>query len=176
MRSRTVGGVVTLVAGVGTAAVVLILALSGDGSVANADDAPSIVTVSCAPSGISVSDDTVTATAPGVRLTVSSTMPSEAYLTVSSPDGFGGGDPLPKTPETRIFSVAPGTFSVACQPRGADPGSSDVAELTVADPDHYWRATTLADLGCLGSSEPFLGSASGTTARAAVDALLTTFC
>ena len=58
-------------------------------------------------------------------------------LMVSEPDGSGGGDPLPRTPETRVFSFAPGTLTLACQPEGADPADSDLAKITVVDPGDY---------------------------------------
>jgi hypothetical protein len=176
MRSRTKGVAVTLVTALASGAVVSVFVLSDDdtGGASAEDPPPSVVSVSCAPGGITVSDDVVTATSSGVLLKVASTLPTGAYLTVSNPDGSGGGDPLPKAPETRAFSVAPGTFSVACRSKGADPSDLDIAEIAVADPDHYWRTTTLADHGCPGLSELDLGPASGATLRAAVDALVPT--
>lgn len=177
MGRRTTVATRTVVALSGAGALVGFLASAGDDSVDGGDSAapPSILTVTCAPEGITVSGHALAAGPGGARVTVASTLPAGSYLTVSSPDGSGGGDPLPEKTEAWTFGVAPGTFTLACQPKGADPSDTDIAEITLTDPGRYWRAVTLDDLACSGRDEPYLGSRSGRTPQEAVEALLTTF-
>jgi hypothetical protein len=133
----------------------------------------STLTVACSPTGISVSGDAVAATSAGVVISVSSTMPTGAYLNYLWAGGGGGGDPLPTAPATWTLQAPPGQLTLSCT-LNADPAPSAERTVTVTDPQRYWRAATLSDVGCgLGALPSWVMSpAAGATAEAAVDALL----
>jgi hypothetical protein len=138
-------------------------------------DGSASLDVACTPDGIVVSGSTVTATAEGVVVNVSSTMPTSTYLTFSGAH-WGSGDPIPNQDEVWTLPIPPGDLELSCMPSGApDPTSS--ANVTITDPDHHWRTATLDDFGCNWGGQPSwkYGPASGSSAEQAVDKLLSEF-
>ena len=118
-----------------------------------------------------VSSDTVSATSAGVPLLVSSEAPAGTYLTHDS-----GGDPLPASPETWMFTTPPGPLHFSCFDFEADVEGATVA-VTVVDPKHYWTDTSLAVYGCHDFSivDWAIGPAAGATPEEAVENLIASF-
>ena len=119
---------------------------------------------------LSVAGSTVAANQAGVPLRVRSTAAAGTYLNFSWTGG-GGGDPAPTSATTWTLSAPPGTLQLSC----STPSRESAKKLvTVIDPGGYWRATTLADLGCPGGSllDWVGGPGRGATAEASVNILV----
>ena len=127
--------------------------------------------VSCTPAGISVAGTSVTAGPAGVRLRVSSTAAKGTYVNFAWTGDGGGGDIAPKSATTWTMPAPPGPLRLSCSTGVTE---SPKTVVTVVDPGGFWRATTLADLGCTGG--PVLdwaaGPGRGKTAEAAVKDLV----
>lgn len=133
------------------------------------DHAPVPLTVTCTPDGISLSDTQVSAGPGGPVLRVSSTLGRGGYLNFRSLSASGG-DPLPSHQTRWVRSLAPGNIELSCT-NGRDPRPRDIANVTVRDPDGYWRGDTLGQRGCTLVALPdFVKSATADagTAKAAV--------
>jgi hypothetical protein len=165
---------------VGSVAVALALVASVAFAARPTSPSPTVVagsstlTVSCAYSGIAVSNTAVAATSAGVVVTVSSTMPGDTYLNYLWPGG-GGGDPIPAGTTTWTIQAPPGPLTLSCGPLSDATGARTT--VTVTDAKGYWRAATLADLGCgMGGMLDWGGTPGrGPTPQAAVEALLPRF-
>jgi len=143
--------------------------------------AASTLSVACSPSGITVSARAVAATAAGVVVRVSSTMPAGAYLNylwsgAGVEVGGGGGEAMPPEPATWTLLAPPGPLTLSCT-SGGDPAPAAVARVTVSDPGAHWRSATLEELGCpSGGILDWAGPAgSGATPEAAVREVLARF-
>lgn len=132
--------------------------------------APASLLVACTPDGISVAGSTVAAGQAGVALRVKSTAAAGTYLNFSWTGG-GEGDPAPTSATTWTLNAPPGTLQLSCSTPSRE---SPKKMVTVIDPGRYWRATTLADLGCAGitSLDWVAGPGRGATAEASVTNLV----
>ena len=132
--------------------------------------APAPLLVACTPDGISVAGSTVAVGQAGVPLQVKSTAAAGTYLNFSWTGG-GGGDPAPTSATTWTLNAPPGTLQLSCSTPSRE---SPKKVVTVIDPDSYWRATTLADLGCADGAllDWAVGPSRGATAEASVANLL----
>lgn len=121
--------------------------------------------VVCAGRNITVHKAAVNAGPSGVQLRVTNGGDARVYLNYTAP-GAGGGDPAPRHPSVWTLAAAPGELRISCSLE-AQRGPTAVVEIR--DPGHYWRATTLADLGCRGSGLPswVVGPGHGASAEAA---------
>lgn len=88
----------------------------------------------------------------------------------------GGGDPVKRGTTEQVLQVPPGEVSLNCS---YDLGRTQTAAVKVnlLDVDHYFRSTTLADLGCSPNGGPswVIGEGQGKTPDAAVEALIATW-
>jgi hypothetical protein len=102
---------------------------------------------------------------------------SGTYLNYSSPtpDGGAPGSGVAVAPGTSllVLAVPPGPVDLNCS---YDTGTTQTPKvrITATDPNHYYRTTTLADLGCAGdgSTSWALGPARGANPGAALTALI----
>ena len=177
MKAKLVvaGACLLTLAGCQTAAPAVRPATSSPSPVPTSSPSPSPVAtapllVACTPAGISVAGSTVAASQAGVPLRVKSTAGAGTYLNFSWTGG-GGGDPAPTSATTLILNAPPGTLQLSCSTPSRE---SPKKVVTVIDPGRYWRATTLADLGC--ADGPLLdwavGPSRGATAEASVTNLV----
>jgi hypothetical protein len=127
--------------------------------------------VSCTPAGVSVIGASVAAGRAGVRIRVSATAARGTYLNFVWTGGGGGGAPAPTFATTWTLKAPPGQLRLSCSTESKE---SPTRMVTVVDPGGYWRATTLADLGCTGGSvlDWAAGPGRGTTEKAAVNNLV----
>ncbi len=110
----------------------------------NAHRDPELVIATCTPSGLTLSSQNVSATAAGVRFSVSSSGPDGTYLNFSW-DGGGGGDPAPRLAADWIRPIPPGLVQVSCStPTREWPAQT----VSVSDDQHHWSPVTLSDLAC----------------------------
>jgi hypothetical protein len=134
---------------------------------------PATLSVSCAPDGITVSGPVVAAGASGVTLEVASTMPPGSSLAYGA-QGYGGGEPLPSSPQRWVRALPPGDLELTCSTQGsARPEMRTRVEIV--DPGRHWREATLGDAGCTmtgGQPSWAIGAVRRSTPREAVDALL----
>lgn len=177
-RTVAVGAVVGVTA--------LLLCLSAYGQGVQAADAvgvappqPTVLHLSCdQTTTVVASGPAVTAQRNGlhVRTTNTSTLPG-GYLNYGNvmADGQapGGGDPVKQGTTEQVLQVRPGPVSLNCT---YDLGRTRTAAVKVnlLDVHHYFRSTTLADLGCSPSGGPSwaIGEGQGKTPDAAVQALI----
>lgn len=124
--------------------------LSRDESTPVASDA---ATFTCGPDEATVTPgDRIVATRAGVRLVVQNDgAPAGTYLNYRWGGSYGGGTALPTQPTEWQLPIPPGTVDVWCS---SDVGSTEWGRrtLTVTDPDGWWDATTIQDLGCAGNA------------------------
>lgn len=137
---------------------------------------PDELRVTCTDDGPRTQTNTVTAAPGGVTLVVDSTMSQPgSYLTYTSV-GLTGGDNLDQITNPATYTFPPGKVTLGC----ASPPTMDetgTVTIDVVDPYGYWRPSTLGDFGCPPGAQPAWKAAPGTgsTAREAVDDLLTRF-
>lgn len=132
---------------------------------------PEILAVACSPDGLTLSGHEVAATAAGVRVRVSSTAPAGTYANFGWDNGAEG-NPAPRRAEVWTLPTPPGNLRISCSPPTKQ---SPAQTVRVTDPEHHWRSTTLADLGCPPGVTPswdIPGPGRGTTAEHAVTNLL----
>src|SRR4051812_21822051 len=79
----------------------------------NAARDPELVVAACTPSGLTLSSQNISATAAGVRFSVSSTGPAGTHVNFSW-DGGGGGDPAPRLATNWTRPIPPGLVQVSC--------------------------------------------------------------
>jgi hypothetical protein len=131
---------------------------------------PSVLTVSCAPEGITLSAEAVAATSAGVVISLSSTMPSGASLNYrwSGTDGY---QPMTLEPRTTTFLAPPGLLTLSCSGLRGAVVVGGAHTVTVTDPHHFWSSATMAELGCPAGPQlmPARPPGSGSTPEAAVD-------
>ena len=125
------------------------------------------LSVSCTPHGISVTGTSVVAGPVGVPIRVSSTAAKGTYLNYTWTGAGGGGHAVPTSATTWTLTAPPGPLRLSCSTAFKESPEKVVA---VVDPGRHWRATTLADLGCLGGApvDWAAGPGRGVTAEAAI--------
>ncbi len=139
---------------------------------------PSTLEVTCEATKTAVSATTVAAQRDGVHLRVTDASGRNgAYLNFESDsDGdlsVGGGDPVRAGTSSRVLVTPPGKILLNCS---YDTGTTETTAVAVEvqDPEHHFRATTLAELGCnpIGTPTWAFGPSEGKTPDAAIRALL----
>lgn len=135
--------------------------------------APATLEAACTPTGLTLSAHIVSATAAGLRISVSNTGPSGTYMNFGWAGG-GQGDEAPRRPTVWTLSTPPGEVQISCSTPAKE---WPVQRFVVTDPQHYWSHTTMSDLGCPPGVTPgwaIPGPGRGTTAEEAVRDLLRT--
>jgi hypothetical protein len=134
---------------------------------------PSVLTVACAPNGITVSAEAVAATSAGVVISLSSTMPAGAMLNYRWP-GTDAYQPMTREPRTTAFLAPPGPLTLSCSGLRGTVVVGGAHTVTVTDPHHIWSSATIAELGCTPGAQfgPARPPGSGSTPEEAVNDLL----
>ncbi len=105
---------------------------------------PELLVAACTSSGLTLSSQIVSASAAGLRISVSSTGPAGTYMNLSW-DGGGEGNLAPRTPTVWTLPAPPGFVQITCStPIHEWPAQT----VTVTDPQHQWSQTTMSDLAC----------------------------
>lgn len=162
MRMRTGGlGLAMLAAMIGCD--------GGDSSSAGSRSAQEI-DLRCTDDGITLDGETVTASADGVHLPVTNTTDEDVKL-VATPVQENPTHTIPPGASAVVLLAPPGKVRLSCGPDNFA-SKNRVVDLTVADPEGFYRSVDLADaLGCR-PDEGVDGDPPGwgTTAREAADA------
>jgi len=118
---------------------------------------------------LTVSAQTVQATAAGVPLRVSSAAPAGTYLHYPA-----GGDELPAEPSVWMLEEPPGELALSCSSLDAE--GADVV-VTVVDPGGHWSDATAEDFGCAVGGMPgwAIEGGTGATPEEAVEELMGQF-
>lgn len=135
------------------------------------------VAVSCTAAALAMRTGPLVVTGAGLRLVVRNDgAPDGTYLDYRWGGGYGGGDELSAQPTHWQLQVPPGQLELWCS---SDLGRTEWGHvtLTVTDPDGWWDATTIQNLGCPGAAAPSwaFGPAGGASPREAVENLAPSF-